>query len=375
MVKIERLDANSAVVIIYAYVGSWEFNAEAFQSLLDELSDVELIKIKLHTYGGSVFDGNMISNAIRAAKQRIEIEIVGVVASMGTIVTQAANKVTIVENGFMMIHAPSGYSDGNASAHENTAKMLRSMEKQFKKDYTRRSKRKPEDTAKYLDGQDHWIDAEEALQEGFVDEIVPIEVKGPDEFDLTAVAQLGPKAAFIKFAASLEAAAKPTKQTPDDKNSQMKQALIDKYGLKGVTAESTDTEVQAALDTHFKAMEDKAKEAENTAKATAKATITTMVDEAVGSKITAEQKADFVAIGETAGIPALKTALAAIKPVATITSQIKTLGNGTPVAGREAWDWEKWQKEDPKGLEAMANTDADGFNALYKTHYGVEPAK
>jgi hypothetical protein len=36
---------------------------------------------------------------------------------------------------------------------------------------------------------------------------------------------------------------------------------------------------------------------------------------------------------------------------------------------RAGWDWDKWQKEDPRGLEAMEKEDKEGFLKLYNSHY------
>ncbi|WP_442795319.1 Clp protease ClpP [Pelobium manganitolerans] len=376
MVKIDKSDSQKAIVTVYAYVGSWDFNAASFQALLDELEAFPTIVIRLHTYGGTVFDGNIMFNAALASK-KIEIEVVGVVASMGTIFLQGAKAGgrKMVENGFMMIHTPSGYTDGNAKQHLANAKLLQNMEKQFIKVYGQHQNAKPNGTAKYLDGTDHWLSAEEALAEGLIDGIIPSVVDGPQELTVEAVAQLGPKAVFDKFKASLKDDATPPDPSPENLNKhfKMKQALIDKYGLKGVTADSTDAEVQAALDAHFEAIETKAK---NDAEAVKKTTVEAMVKAQVGKKITAQQEATFVAIGLNAGVDALQEAFNAIKPSATIAQVLNgTTGKAVdPTAkNREGWDWDKYQAEAPADLEKMEVEDPENFKALFKAKYGVEP--
>lgn len=369
MVKIDRTDSQKAIVTIYAYVGSYDFNASSFQLLLDELADFPLILIRLHTYGGVVFDGNIMFNAA-IDSQKIIIEVVGVVASMGTIFLQGAKKGGrgMVENGFMMIHNPSGFTDGNAKQHLANAKLLQNMEKQFIKVYGQHNNAKPNGTAKYLDGTDHWLSAEEALAEGLIDYIIPPVIDGPQELTVEAVAQLGPKAAFEKFTASLEAAANPPVIV--NPNFKMKQGLIDKYGLKGVTAESSDAEVQTALDAHFKSIEDKAK---NDAEATLKTSVETLVNAQVGKKIRAEQKEKFVTIGMAAGVDALQAAFDAITPSKTILETITGVGANGVAKGKEGWDWDKYQTEDPKALEKLEAEDSETFNALFKAKYGSEP--
>jgi ATP-dependent Clp protease, protease subunit len=59
----------------------------------------------------------------------------------------------------------------------------------------------------------------------------------------------------------------------------------------------------------------------------------------------------------------LTTVLAAIPVRKPITAQIdgKTFEAAT---GREAWDFDKWQKEDPRGFEALAEQNPEAFQEL-----------
>ena len=92
------------------------------------------------------------------------------------------------------------------------------------------------------------------------------------------------------------------------------------------------------------------------------------IDRAVAEKkISEQQRKTYEAIGNANGIETLNQVLADIRvQPAPITSQL------TPKTSAEAradWDWEKWQKEDPNGLEALAQSDPDKFQALYDAKY------
>src|SRR5690554_1676306 len=125
------LSINENIITAHGYI--WEGDGMDFVRQLERTSRLyDDIIIRLHTYGGSVFDGNLIMNALRESQSQIEIQIIGVAASMGAMLTTAVSNVKIARNGFMMIHAPSGYTSGTADAHESTALLLRSMEKSFR---------------------------------------------------------------------------------------------------------------------------------------------------------------------------------------------------------------------------------------------------
>ena len=118
--------------IISAYGTINDGDGIAFLNLFQQIeSNKKDITVKLHTYGGSVFDGNLIYNTIANSIANVQIHIVGIAASMGAIISLASDKVYIVENGYMMIHAPSGGVHGTANDLESNIKLMRSMEQNF----------------------------------------------------------------------------------------------------------------------------------------------------------------------------------------------------------------------------------------------------
>ena len=95
----------------------------------------------------------------------------------------------------------------------------------------------------------------------------------------------------------------------------------------------------------------------------------------VKGKLTREQREQYAAIGENMGIAALETIIAPLRtPSASFNSMIATAGRNpeTQAMDRAGWDWNMWQEKDPRGLERMAKEDPEGFNALYKSAFGVE---
>jgi ATP-dependent protease ClpP protease subunit len=170
MVKTERF-GNTAKMTIYSEVGSPEFNGGSFAKMLSEAEAyASKIDIHLHSYGGSVFDGNVIASAIENSKADICIYIDGVAASMAAIICMSAKTLLIAKNGFLMLHCPlSGYMQENAKMLEEQAKMLRTIEDDFVKKVCKKSKRSETEVRTYFDGKDHWFTAQEAFSAGLVD--------------------------------------------------------------------------------------------------------------------------------------------------------------------------------------------------------------
>lgn len=362
---------------ITAYGEIWNGNGMEFVLLFSQLeAKYSKIRVKMHSYGGSVFDGNLIYNTIQNSKKDVDFDIIGIAASMAAVISQSRKdkKPRMVRNGFLMIHAPSGSTHGGALDHENNAKLLRSIESTLVQVLSTSLSKPKNYVAKWMTG-DNWFDAEEALKEGLISEIIE-----PESDTITAnlnPQELGAQGMYYQFTALLT----PKNELQINLDHTMKKPIIDALALTGVNEQSSDTAVieavkqqieaktsglQGKLDAEIRknqALEAKFKEQ-------GKAAITTEIEAAKkAGKITQDQVATYEGIAEASGIEALKTVLGAIPARKPITGQIDVSGKNEGPVGRENWDWDKWQKEDPKGIEALSKEDPESFQALYDKKY------
>lgn len=359
-----------------AYGRIWEGDGIEFLSLLSNLEKQgNPIIIKMHSVGGSVFDGNLMFNAIANSKIDIDLQIIGIAASMTAILSQSGkNKPKMVRNGFLMLHAPSGSTDGTALDHENNAKVLKSMQSSFIKLLVK-STGKPESyVAKWMTG-DNWFDAEQALKEGLISEIIE-----PESDTITAnlnPQELGAQGMYYQFTALLN----PKNESQINLDHTMKKPIIEALALTGVNEQSSDTAVIDAVQAKFAAEKSelqgkldaeikKRETAETALTAQNKTAITAVIDTAKkAGKITAEQVPTYEGIAATSGIEALNLVLAAIPERKSITGQMAASGKTDAPVGREAWDFDKWQKEDPRGFEALGKDSPEAFKELLTKKY------
>lgn len=361
---------------ITAYGEIFEGNGMEFLALFTELeAQHDQIKVKMHSYGGSVFDGNLMYNAIQNSKKDIDLIILGIAASMAAIISQSRKdkKPKMVRNGFLMIHAPSGSTYGGALDHENNAKLLRSIENTLV-ELLSTSLSKPKNyVAKWMVG-DNWFDAEQALKEGLISEIIEPE---SDTINASYTPQeLGAKSMYYQFTALLN----PKNELQINLDHTMKKPIIEALGLTGVDANSSDTAVIDAVRNHYegkitkaesdlKTANEKAKKAEEALTAHNKTAITAVIEAAKkAGKITQEQVATYEGIATTSGVEALNVVLGAIPERKTITGQFQAGKTNAPV-GREAWTFDQWQKEDPKGFEALSKEEPETFKAILDAKY------
>ena len=164
---------------ITAYGTIWDGNGMEFVSIFSQLeSKYENIKVKLHTYGGSVFDGNLMFNALCNSKKSVVLEIVGIAASMGAVLlcAGAAGKRSALPHSRVMIHQPSGGAQGVATDMEiNLREMLKLKDELYKiiSDHSGQSF----DRVHKDSERDYWMKADEAKEYGMIDEVLRREIK------------------------------------------------------------------------------------------------------------------------------------------------------------------------------------------------------
>ena len=164
--------------------------------------DVDEMEVLVHTQGGDVMEGTLIYNHIKGCGIPVNVVIVGVSCSMGTIIMMAASKVYMCENSYLMVHAPQGGCFGTAAMMEKAAKGLRGMEKNFKKVYAAKTGKTEKEIEDLLVG-DNWFTAQEAAEAKLIDGIV-----APIATDVTQSAEelktQTPTALYHRFSACLD---------------------------------------------------------------------------------------------------------------------------------------------------------------------------
>lgn len=349
-----------AVLTVYGYVGGYYLDYRNIAAALDDItrSKITQVDFHLHTNGGSVFDGNLIYNFIANFKGTVDIYIDGIAASMGSVIIMAGNRVHIAENGFIMIHSASGDGSGTAKQLLETAKLLRSIEKNFISKFAEKTgKSADEIRSKYFDGLDHWIDADEAITLGLaVDKFTPR--NGTLTFTKADAMKQGLSGIFDKYTAAIS-------QTQIETNMSkvtMKLKLTDNApeeevvsAIEALELRATKAELENAA---YKKQESDAKKAE--AIALVDAAITDQrITAAVRETILASFEKDFE--GQKAilaSIPKRQTAKEAVNPEAKADEKLLAMS---------------WNEADKAGkLPEMKQKHFDDFKEKYKAEFGTD---
>lgn len=173
----------TADLYLYGYVGGWdEITDTRVAADLKSIGRVDVINVRLNSFGGDVTQGYAIYNLLLSNRARIEVDIDGAACSIASIIACAGDTVRMARNALYMIHDPAGAAFGNAADLRKTADLLDQVREQLVETYVKRTGLAADVVSDYMSAET-WFKAPDAAQLGFVDEIT-------DALDIAASADL-----------------------------------------------------------------------------------------------------------------------------------------------------------------------------------------
>jgi ATP-dependent Clp endopeptidase proteolytic subunit ClpP len=134
--------------------------------------EYDRINIHINSPGGSVYHGFPIFNVIANSEKETHTYNDGLAASMGGILLLAGKNVHSAKNALLMIHTTNGLGIGNSEDFREMADMMDKYNGIIADHLSDKSGQDVADIkSKYIDYKDHWLTAQEAMDEGFIDMI------------------------------------------------------------------------------------------------------------------------------------------------------------------------------------------------------------
>jgi len=133
--------------------------------------DFTPIWLHINSPGGSIFDALAVADQITGIKTPVYSVAEGMCASAATLLSMCCKKRFILKNTFMLIHQFSGFMYGKHEEFVDKMKMNTMLLEKMVQFYIENSKLE-EQAIRDMLKRDSWFDAEEALKNGFVDEII-----------------------------------------------------------------------------------------------------------------------------------------------------------------------------------------------------------
>ena len=153
------------------------------------------IKLLINSSGGEVFSGLAIYNLLLAHKARKSAKILGLAASISSVIPMAADHITMARTALWMLHNPATLAVGDSQEMRKTADVLDRVRDSMVVAYQRKMNKSRSEIQQILQAET-WFAAQEAKSVGLVAEIDPDESEEDGE-QLAAAALRSPIARFF----------------------------------------------------------------------------------------------------------------------------------------------------------------------------------
>jgi ATP-dependent Clp protease protease subunit len=173
-----EVDSSQHVARIYSFNGSVSDNSAnnciATLGQWQREDPNKPVTLVFNSPGGSVTAGLALYDyiqVIRANGTRVDTHSIGWAASMGGILLQAGEKRSMGDHAYMLIHEISSGAIGNASELEDELKFVKRLQSRLLGILASRATLSKRQIERRWKRKDWWLDAQEALEFGFIDAI------------------------------------------------------------------------------------------------------------------------------------------------------------------------------------------------------------
>lgn len=129
------------------------------------------IWLHINSYGGDLFTGFSVADQLKMIKSPVYAIVEGICASAATLISMSCTKSFILPNSFMLIHQLSSGIWGTHEQFKDEMSLQKKAMDRLVKFYSEHSQSTKKEIRSMLT-RDFWLDAEVAVEKGFVDAIL-----------------------------------------------------------------------------------------------------------------------------------------------------------------------------------------------------------
>ena len=379
---IKNVSKDVAEINLFDEIGADGISGQEFADEIQLLNrfGAKVITVNISSGGGSIMDGFSIFSAITNSEATVNTHIAGVAASIAGIIALAGSHVSIVDFGTIMIHDPLISSDGKkiedlTPEQENALSAMRKSLLVILKNRTNKSEKELSE----MMAAETWLNAKQALEGGFVDEIVSskhLDKKKRKRQPVDEITNILNSITNTSKTTNMKELTKYLDLNEDATEQAILEAvrkIADKLTEVTATLETKTTELTEATD-KVTAHEATIQEFEDKQTEMTETLVDETLDKAVEDGVIAEDKKEEIKDHYKNDITGLKLILGNLKtPAEIISNKLEGEGGNTEIPeDRKDWTFRKWEVEDEAGLENIRNKNVKLYNNMYKAEYGVE---
>ena len=368
---INKVDSTTAEIYMYGVIGSGlDIDANVVVAEIENLrkKGCRNFRFYVNSEGGEVIQGSALFNYLDRTDIEVEWVVDGVAASMmAMLISNPKHKVKAAKYASFMYHRVQGSCYGNSDEVRNLAAMIDTFEKSLVDMMASRMKVDAASVKKefFTDGLDHWMNAEEAMRRGLVDEIISGKnITSPKEL-------LSSKDVFNFYNKQL------INYKQNQKSMITNKAEIGKL-LNIAEAEVNDDSVMAAVKNVLKSNSElqnqlKTVKAENASLKNQigelnNAKVKSLIDKAIAEKKFGEDERDSYTRLANTDFELAEKMIGKMKGVERIVDHLDTEHESEE---EKDWTFDDYHKKGK--LENLKKTNKEKYNKLYKTRFGRNP--
>ena len=166
---------------IYEWYGIPAASPNAFRTELAEHKGKN-ITLWIDSYGGDVFAGAGIYNALKEHDGKVTVKIDGKAMSAASVIAMAGEEINMSPVGMLMIHNPWSSAVGEAKDMRHAADVLDEVKETIINAYQIKTKKSHKKISEMMD-EETFMSAKKAVKEGFADKILYTDTAGEETMD------------------------------------------------------------------------------------------------------------------------------------------------------------------------------------------------
>ncbi len=168
-------DDAEASISIYDSIGeNWEgtgITSKRISAALRSIGAKDVV-VNINSPGGDFFEGMAIYNLLREHQGKVTVRVLGVAASVASVIAMAGDEILIGDGAFFMIHNAWAVAVGNRHDMMDSAKLLEPFDAAMAALYAHQTGMSTTEAAAMMD-QETWIGAQQAVDDGFATGLLP----------------------------------------------------------------------------------------------------------------------------------------------------------------------------------------------------------
>lgn len=167
-------NGDEATIYLHGVIGGWwgDIDETMFAQAMAN-TKAETIHLRINSPGGDVFAARAMMTAIAQHSAKVIAHVDGYAASAASGICMACDEVEMAAGSQMMIHEGWTITMGNKRDHRKVGDLLEKIDNGLTDDYARRTGKSAEDIEAMLEAET-WLDADEAVEQGFADRKVEV---------------------------------------------------------------------------------------------------------------------------------------------------------------------------------------------------------